>query len=208
MYIDRTTPTKSDEKTEKVVTLPLYTNIKKKHQHCINCQLPMAAEQKRYKEFGTAARNGDLETIQRMLTGENPVPVDCLSCIFENKDDVEFLATPLVQACQWGHLAIVQELIRAGADIHWKGRYFTALHVACDYGKSPEVVETLLAAGADVNTTVANGKAPLICLLCCKARITMAQQQTIARLLLAAKCDVNQESEVGYTALSRVQALS
>jgi len=80
----------------------------------------------------------------------------------------------------------------------------TPLHAACDYGKSPELVEALLAAGADVNATVV-GTTPLMRVVLCKSPgITMAQRQTIANLLLATnKCDVNMEAhKVGYAALT------
>jgi len=160
------------------------------------------AEEKRYEEFGTAARNGDLPTIQRMLTGENPVPVDCLSCLVTiNGLEHDLLATALMQASSKGHLAIVEKLIRAGADVNWKGRFFTALHLACAQGERPEVVEALLAAGADVNATVDEGYTPLMRLVQCRAPSISASQLTIARLLLAAKCNVNQETQVGHTAL-------
>ncbi len=55
-----------------------------------------------------------------------------------------------------------EELLRAVAEDHWKTGYATVviigtpLHEACSNGKSPEVVEALLAAGADVNATIAD----------------------------------------------------
>jgi len=98
--------------------------------------------------------NGDLATVQEMLTSENlQVPVDCLSCIIQNDIfDIKCMVTTLVQACQGGNFAVVQELLCAGADVNWKDEKFiySPLHKACHYGKSPEVV-ALLAVGADIN---------------------------------------------------------
>jgi len=89
------------------------------------------ADKKLYEDFGTAARNGDLPTIERMLTGENPVLVDCLSVVSEEYR--YFPVTALVHACQGGHLDVVRELIRAGADVNSKFMFNTPLHAACDY---------------------------------------------------------------------------
>jgi len=158
------------------------------------------SDKKLYEEFGTAARNGDLPTIKRMLssTGENPVLVDCLSVVSEEYR--HFPVTALVHACQGGHLDVVRELIRTGADVNSNFMFDTPLHAACDNGNSPEVVEALLAAGANVNATVDDGTTPLMRVALCKS---MAQPQAIARLLLAAHCDVNMEAhEAGYTALT------
>jgi len=193
----------------------------------------------RYNWFGRAAKHGILQTIQCMLTCENPVPVDCICRPVKKTTNVCYEhVTPLLLACREGHLAIVQELIRAGADVNWKQMKYktpphvacqnggspasvetvskvdacvdataviigTPLHEACRYGQSPEVVEALLAAGANVNATVYGGYhfeyTPLMAIATSKAPIT--SQLTIARLLLAANCDVNHETEDGDTAL-------
>ncbi len=165
------------------------------------------SSQIQYDRFGTAAENGDFQTIQSMLTGENPVPVDCL-CRVVSIDlfEGECLAkTALVRTCQGGHFDIVQELLRAGADVNWKHERVTPLYAACEYGNSPEVVEALLAAGADVNATVHDYYCdyeynPLMSVASSEGRINSRIE--IARLLLAANCDINQETKDGHTALA------
>jgi len=56
----------------------------------------MAKQEESYQDFVMVARNGNLPMIQRMLTGENPVPANVI-----------FLATLLFLACQYGHLTLV-----------------------------------------------------------------------------------------------------
>ncbi len=191
-----------------------------------------------YDQFGRAAESGDLPTIQRMLTSENPIPVDCIChCVVSaayDTDDYEYV-TPLLLACREGHLDIVQELIRAGADVNWKHVFYktapddddrqnggsldwvkrvfsmkafrnstticmnTPLHEACFNARNPEVVEALLAAGADVNFTICKGFTPLMSVATADAPIT--SRVKIGRLLIAANCNVNQETQDGDTAL-------
>jgi len=106
-------------------------------------------------------------------------------------------------ACCKGHLSLVQECIRAGADVNWKSVHWISsqpLHEACGHGDCPEVVEALLAAGADVNAIDDDGVTPLIRLVCCSLASYTAGLMT-ARLLLAANCDVNHEPSEGDTAL-------
>jgi len=191
-----------------------------------------------YDQFGRAAESGDLPMIQRMLTSENPIPVDCIChCVISatyDTDDYEYV-TPILLACREGHLTIVQELLRAGADVNWKHVFYktppdddacqnggsldwvervfsmkafrnstticmnTPLHKACFNARNPEVVEALLAAGADVNFTICKGFTPLMSVATADAPIT--SQVKIARLLIAANCNVNQETQDGDMAL-------
>jgi len=198
-----------------------------------------------YDQFGRAAEHGDLQMIQAMLTGEEPVPVDCICChvLSVTRGHYEYV-TPLLLACREGHLAIVQELIRAGADVNWKHVFYktapddddrqnggsldwvkrvfsrqpfinftvvctnTSLHAACLNGESPEVVEALLAAGADVNATIGNdimgngnGNGNYVLMTLARTSAPSTSQLTIARLLIAANCDVNQKTQSGDMAL-------
>jgi len=106
-----------------------------------------------------------------------------------------------VRTGAFGHCSRINS--SPGADVNWKNEYSAPLHVACANGDSSKVVEALLAAGANVNATLGNGFTPLLALICRepKAPITSTSRLTIARLLLAANCDVNKELEEGRTAL-------
>jgi cell wall assembly regulator SMI1 len=64
-----------------------------------------------FEQLTTAVKDGDLETVQKLLrAGVNP------NVIWE-------IDTPLMLAARNGHEAIFFELIKAGADLHGKGKY-------------------------------------------------------------------------------------
>jgi len=132
------------------------------------------------KEFLDAACNGDLETVQAMLK-KRLVYVDDTCALY--------------RASEAGHLRIVQELIRVGgADVNMshavQARGCTALHAACNYAHSTEVVQELLNAGANVDTPNWCGLTALLQML--DSHRNEADNRTpIARLLVEAKCNVN-----------------
>jgi len=101
-----------------------------------------------------AAKNGDVTTVSQLLA-ESP---DLLSV--RDSDG----STPLHCAAWKGHVAVVEALLDAGADIqdrnqnhHWGD---TALHTAA-HGNKKAVVELLLARGADPNALNPAGRTPL-----------------------------------------------
>jgi ankyrin repeat protein len=62
--------------------------------------------------------------------------------------------TPLGYASEYGHAAVAQLLIKAGADINAKNDAGVApLHYACLYGNK-NIVEMLVANGVDINAPV------------------------------------------------------
>ena len=70
--------------------------------------------------------------------------------------------TPLHRAAQRGDLALVRQLLAAGADPVARTRYgVTPLELA-SAGAGPEVVEALLAAGADANSVTREGETVLM----------------------------------------------
>ncbi|XP_061196858.1 uncharacterized protein LOC133205132 [Saccostrea echinata] len=102
--------------------------------------------------------------------------------------------TPLLAACEEGHLNIVHELIKAEASVNLadgKGR--TALITACDGGHL-SIVQELLKVGADVNVSDTEGNTPL----------TTAFKRghfDIMQELIKTGADVNLPSEKGCIAL-------
>jgi len=107
----------------------------------------------------------------------------------------------LYEACRAGHLRVVQALIRAGADVNLLSTpdKDTALHAACTFGRSVEVVEALLNAGANVDIRNKYGATALLLILDPEGTY-IRNKVEIARLLLNAKCDVNVEVD-GSSAL-------
>jgi ankyrin repeat protein len=117
--------------------------------------------------------------------------------------------TPLMNAAGRGNLAMTKLLLSKGADVKVVsddknsmgvkngpialGR-FTALILASTYGP-PELVKTLLDAGADVNAKDVRGMTPLMLALS-----TDRQDAAVIKMLLARGADVNVKSNAGETA--------
>jgi ankyrin repeat protein len=92
--------------------------------------------------------------------------------------------TPLMSASSNGHIAVVNSLLKAGADVNKERKQGgTALDLASQNGHIT-IVDLLLKAGADVNKARNNGQTSLI--------IASNDGNTeIVRLLLAAGADVS-----------------
>jgi len=143
------------------------------------------------KEFRYAAQKGDVETIEKMLK-EGSVTVDCV----EDPDD----PSALYYACNHEHLDVVRALIRAGANVNSCNSFTrsTPLHAACNSGNSVEIVQELLEAGAEVDMVDSYGRTALLLLT---YRIFKGRKADIARLLLAAHCNINAKAKNDETAL-------
>nr|GMD46629.1 ankyrin-1 isoform X2 [Ipomoea batatas] len=74
----------------------------------------------------------------------------------ETEDDI----TPLLSAVAAGSLQCLELLIKAGAKVNITAGGATALHIAADNG-SPEIIKTLLQAGADPNASDEDGMKPI-----------------------------------------------
>ena len=75
--------------------------------------------------------------------------IECVDLLLQHHADIESLRrcvqqTPLMRACEYGHLDIVQGLLSAGANVHCQTAHCSnALTVACHYGHQ-HVTELLL----------------------------------------------------------------
>jgi ankyrin repeat protein len=85
----------------------------------------------------------------------NPEIVDLLIAAGADVDDGNSISTPLLSAIEQGHFDIALKLIAAGANPTQTSRFggILAIALAAVQG-SPEVIEALIAAGADVNVCV------------------------------------------------------
>lgn len=101
----------------------------------------------------TAAKCGNLDAIKYVLRSST------LSNFINCQDDGGW--TPLVWACEHGHVEVVSYLISNGANPNLRDvEYNEALHWAAFSG-SCNVLELLLNAGCDVNTLNVQGETPL-----------------------------------------------
>jgi len=130
-----------------------------------------------------AARNGDLEQVERYIEEDGHVDIKdesrstplIAACWDGHLEVVELLVesgadidaqysagnTPLIVASWCGHLEVVAYLVDRGADIHVKNLGGDdALHWAAEHGNLA-IVELLVEAGADVNSPNVKGGTPL-----------------------------------------------
>ncbi|XP_029286180.1 oxysterol-binding protein-related protein 1 isoform X2 [Cottoperca gobio] len=110
------------------------------------------------EQFLSFARNGDLPGIQRLLMskikGETQININCRG---KRKSNLGW--TPLHLACYFGHKDVVEELLKAGADVNLPNNVGdTPLHKAAFTGRK-EVVMLLL--HYDACATVINGTAQI-----------------------------------------------
>ncbi|KAM9849156.1 oxysterol-binding protein-related protein 1 isoform 2-T2 [Aulostomus maculatus] len=110
------------------------------------------------EQFLRCARNGDLPGIQRLLMAkireETHININC-----KGKSKSNLGWTPLHLACYFGHKGVVEELLKAGADVNLPNNIGdTPLHKAAFTGRK-EVVMLLL--HYDACATVINGTAQI-----------------------------------------------
>ena len=104
--------------------------------------------------------------------------------------------TPLIAAAQYNQAAI-PILLRAGADVnaHETQRGETALSVVAYYGGTPELVTTLLGAGANIKAQDNFGDTALM------AAVMYNPNPEVVKTLLKASADINAQDKSGMTPL-------
>ncbi|KOC69031.1 Ankyrin repeat domain-containing protein 49 [Habropoda laboriosa] len=103
------------------------------------------------KEILTAAENGDLDKVKKLLT-KNPR-------LLESTDKDGY--TPLHRACYGNHVEIVEYLLQSGAQIDAKTNdEWQPLHSACCWN-NVECAAVLIANGADINARSKGDQTPL-----------------------------------------------
>jgi ankyrin repeat protein len=104
--------------------------------------------------------------------------------------------SPLTAACRGGHVSVVEELVKAGADVNLKGnKKHTPLIAACG-GGYVSVVEELVKAGVDVNLQI--GLYTPLMSACEGGHVSVVEE------LVKAGADVNVQDDDGYTPLIAV----
>ncbi|XP_062584082.1 uncharacterized protein LOC134245848 [Saccostrea cucullata] len=157
-------PPKTSHETEKG-----NKNVDKNHATYKQDSIPSEKD----RLFLLSCYSGDLETFKVVKKYMNTVLINRA---------FEFYDTPLVAACQLGHLSIVNELIKSGADVNLQSNDETPLTVACSEGHV-SVVRKLLEAEADVNLYCRNDT-PL-------AEACNGGYIDIVKMLLMAKANVD-----------------
>lgn len=133
----------------------------------------------------TACRDGNIKVVERLLKrGDDVNKADCAK---------DHYATPLHNALIHEHDAIVELLLKHGADVHRAANNgWTPLHIAASNGRA-EVVEWLLNHNANLEAKDARGWTPLF-VACFRGHLSVVQL-----LLLDKRYVVTVHPQVNWT---------
>jgi len=142
------------------------------------------------KQLITAARNGDLETIQKLI--DAGFDVDC---------ELKYSATALMLAAARGQDEVCKMLIKAGAKVNRRNRFgATPLLEATEKGHL-QVMKTLVEMGAEINLPHNNGNTPLL-------TATMRRERKTIKMLLELGANPEVANFDGWTARGWAEAES
>jgi ankyrin repeat protein len=123
--------------------------------------------------------SGDVQTFKVLL----PMCKKAINGIGQISEDFHnwHNYSPLYVACNEGHVSVVEELVKAEADVNVQNKYVDAPLIAACRGGHVKIVEVLAKAGADVSV---QGNTPLI--VACRGK-----HLSVMEVLVKAGADVN-----------------
>mmetsp|Transcript_9957 Transcript_9957/g.24503 ORF Transcript_9957/g.24503 Transcript_9957/m.24503 type:complete len:225 (-) Transcript_9957:46-720(-) len=125
--------------------------------HKLVCKNVAAARFEELRPLMSAAHNGDVATVEKLLKAGAKVDGGAITEMSGRK----ILTTPLLVAAMAGHAAVIAALLKAGANVdRGTTSRSTPLFMAAQENYKT-VLATLLKAGADVNSGLKNGCTPL-----------------------------------------------
>ncbi len=133
-----------------------------------------------------ASQSGNLEQIKEAIA--NKADIDLI-----NKNDVSCPCSPITYAATNGHLEVVKELIKAGANPNAEEYSWSPL-IASIAGKHTDITRELIDAGAEVNIYEQEGATPLM------YAVRQNDIETVG-ILIAEGANVNTKDFYGKTAL-------
>lgn len=140
------------------------------------------------KDLITAARTGDVETLQSFI--DRGYDVDC---------ELKYGSSALMIAASRGHEEIVRRLLKVGAKVNRRNRFgATALLEATEHAHLP-VIKLLVEMGAEINLPHNNGNTPIFA-------ATTRRDRKVVKMLLELGADPEVKNFDGWSARSWAEA--